>query len=217
MSLPGAASHLGFDTAPLDVLRSVFAEAVGVLERADVPYVLIGGLATAALGRPRCSADVDVLVRPGDAHRALAAFAAHGFATEETNPHWLFKATKRGVLVDLLFKGPKDIYLDDAMLARAPVVRVMDQRVRVAPAEDLVVMKALVHDEETPRHWHDALALIASAELDWDYLLARARKGNRRVLSLLLYALSIDLVVPLVPLNALFERILTGEDDRHAD
>jgi predicted nucleotidyltransferase len=217
MSLPGAASHLGFDTAAPDVLRSVFAEAVGVLERADVPYVLIGGLATAALGRPRCSADVDVLVRPIDAHRALAAFAAHGFETEETNPHWLFKATKRGVLVDILFKGPKDIYLDDAMLARAPVVRVMDQRVRVAPAEDLVVMKALVHDEETPRHWHDALALVASAELDWDYLLARARKGNRRVLSLMLYALSIDLVVPLVPLNALFERILTGEDARDGD
>jgi hypothetical protein len=33
-------------------------------------------------------------------------------------------------------------------------------------------------------------------ELDWDYLLKRARRGPRRVLGLLLYAQSLDLLVP---------------------
>ena len=46
----------------------------------------------------------------------------------------------------------------------------------IAP-EDLVVLKALSHDEESPRHWHDALGVLASADLDWDYLLERARFG----------------------------------------
>ena len=40
--------------------------------------------------------------------------------------------------------------------------------------EDLVVMKAISHDEESPRHWHDALGVLATVDLDWDYLLERA-------------------------------------------
>ena len=59
-----------------------------------------------------------------------------------------------------------------------------------------MVVKALAHDEESPRHWYDALGVIACGGLDWDYLVRRAAKGPRRVLSLLLYATSVDLVVP---------------------
>jgi predicted nucleotidyltransferase len=210
MKMPGAAQHRGFDSNPPGLLQRVFVEAITILDEANVPYVLIGGLASAELGRPRCSADVDVLVKPVDAGTALAALGAEGFATDETNPHWLYKATKEGVLVDILFKGPKDIYLDEPMLARSRIARVLEQSVRVAPPEDLIVMKALVHDEETPRHWHDALALVAAGDIDWDYLVHRARKGNRRVLSLLLYALSMDLVVPRKPLDALYGRIFCG-------
>ena len=201
--LPGAAEHRGFDGCAPSDFRSVFCEAISALEQLQVPYVLIGGLASALLGRPRCSADVDLLVRPRDAGRALEALAAAGFDTEETNPHWLYKGTKRGVLVDVLFKGPNDIYLDDEMMTRSRVVTLMGHRVRVVPPEDLLVMKALVHDEETPRHWHDALGLVAAGGLDWDYLVRRARKGNRRTLSLLLYALSIDLAVPRRAIDAL--------------
>jgi hypothetical protein len=40
------------------------------------------------------------------------------------------------------------------------------------------------------------VAIIAKRELDWDYLLDRARRGPRRMLSLLLYAQSVDLAVP---------------------
>jgi predicted nucleotidyltransferase len=205
--MPGAASHHGFDTCDAADFEAVFAEVVTALDDAKVAHVLIGGLASAALGRPRCSADIDLLVRPRDARRALEALAARGFETEETNPHWLFKATKRGVLIDLLFKGPRDVYLDDVMLSRARVLPVLGKAIRVVPPEDLLVMKALIHDEETPRHWHDALALVAAGDLDWDYAVWRARKGSRRVLSLLFYALSIDLAVPARVIEALLDQI----------
>src|SRR5262245_20688652 len=104
MALAGAASHRGFDDVTPDTLLAVFAEADQVLEAADVPYLLIGGMASAVLGRPRASGDIDLLVAPQDAHRALDALAAARFDTDETNPHWLFKASKQGVLLDLLFK-----------------------------------------------------------------------------------------------------------------
>ena len=73
---------------------------------------------------------------------------------------------------------------------------VWSRAVTVLGPEDLVVTKALAHGEETAHYWWDALAIIAGHELDWDYLLRRARRGPRRVLSLLLYAQSTDLAVP---------------------
>ena len=69
-------------------------------------------------------------------------------------------------------------------------------------------IKAIVHDEETPRHWHDALAIIANGGLDWDYFVRRASKGARRVLSLLLYAVSVDLIVPVEVMRQLAQMVL---------
>jgi predicted nucleotidyltransferase len=190
-----------------DAVSRVLGDAVDAFEHADVPYVLIGGLASAVHGRPRTSRDIDVLVRNGDAKRALEALADAGFATEETNPQWIFKATKDDVQVDLIFWLKGDIYLDDEMLERSEECDVDGVRVRVIPPEDLIVVKAVIHDEQTPRHWGDALGVVADADLDWDYLARRARKGARRVLALLLYAQSNDLVVTDDTVRSLFESL----------
>jgi predicted nucleotidyltransferase len=205
--LPGASTHEG-STGDRAALAAVLRLAVRAFESAEIPYVVIGGLASAALGRPRCSSDIDLFVAPHEADRALEALEKAGFATERTNPAWLYKAFHSEILVDLLFKTVGDIYLDDEMVRRAPLRTLLGTPVRVMPPEDLVVIKALVHDEETPRHWHDALGLIARCELDWDYLLARSSQGPRRVLALLVYASSCDLWVPSVPLRALAQRVL---------
>jgi predicted nucleotidyltransferase len=176
-------------------VADVLSNAVGALDAADIPYVLIGGLASSVLGRPRASDDIDLFVKQEDAARALEAFASAGFDTEETNPQWIYKARKRDVEVDLIFWLKGDIYLDDEMLERSSEGEWEGVRVRVMPPEDLIVVKAVIHDEQTPRHWGDALGIIADRELDWDYLARRARKGARRVLALLVYAQSNDLVV----------------------
>jgi predicted nucleotidyltransferase len=190
-----------------DAVNRVLAGVVEAFERADVPYVLIGGLASAVHGRPRTSRDIDVLVRHADANRALAALGEAGFETEETNPQWIFKATKDDVQVDLIFWLKGDIYLDEEMLERSEECDFDGVRVRVIPPEDLIVVKAVIHDEQTPRHWGDALGVIADSELDWDYLARRARKGARRVLALLLYAQSNDLIVTDETVRSLFESL----------
>ncbi|MDQ1438385.1 MAG: hypothetical protein QOK43_2014 [Acidimicrobiaceae bacterium] len=182
-------------------------ESVAALEGADVPYLFMGGIASACQGRPRFTHDIDLFVRPQEARKALEALGQAGFDTEETYAEWLYKGFKHDQMVDLIFRSTGDIYLDDEMLARAPTTPFMGRDLRIVPAEDLIVIKALVHNEHMPRHWHDALALIAVAELDWDYLVRRARKGVRRVLSLLLYAQSNDLVVPWGPVRELFALI----------
>jgi hypothetical protein len=85
------------------------------------------------------------------------------------------------------------------------------REVPLAPPEDLVVMKACAMSEDTSRYWYDAVSIIAHSELDWDYLVARAREhGARRLLSLLLFATSLDIVVPSEPIETLYDAIGAG-------
>jgi hypothetical protein len=176
---------------------AVLEETAAAFDRSGLPHLFMGGLASAALGRPRWTHDIDVFVRPKDAGAALEALSAAGFRTQETDPRWLYKALKDGVLVDLIFVSSGDVLLDEEMAGRARHAQVEGCRVPVIPAEDLVVIKALVHKEHSPRHWFDALALLRRDDLDWAYLVRRARQhGPLRVLSLLYYARSNDQVVP---------------------
>jgi predicted nucleotidyltransferase len=191
-------------------LERAIVDAVDAWERGGIPYVVIGGLASSLLGRPRRTRDVDLLVTKDDAQRALEALDAVGFDTEETNPEWIYKATRDDIQIDVIFWLKGDVYLDDEMLARAREEPVGTRSVKVIPPEDLIVVKAVIHDEQTPRHWHDALGVIADQELDWEYLFRRARHGARRVLALLLYAQSNDLIVPDEAIKGLYEAIYSG-------
>lgn len=187
------------------------SEAVAELERAEVPYLLMGGMGSATLGRPRWTHDIDFFVRPEGADAALEALAAAGFDTERRDPRWLFKGYKYGVLVDVIFRSAGDIYLDDEMFSRSRVVDLGSCRCRLIPPEDLLVIKAVASDEHVAHHWYDALGIIGGADLDWEYLVRRAsHHGTRRVLALLLYALSDDLGVPLAAVRTLYDLALSG-------
>jgi len=193
------------------VFLGVLREVLEALAGDDIPFMVIGGVASAVWGRPRYTQDIDVLVRPHDAKRALDALEDAGFATQETYDHWLYKGLKTGVIVDVLFQSSGGIYLDEEMLDRRQHRELHGITLPLAAPEDLIVMKAVAHEEATPRYWHDALSIIARVDLDWDYLLRRARVSAKRILALLLYAQSNDLVVPDRVVRELFETI-QGED-----
>lgn len=194
-----------------DLFLSVLDDALDALREAEIPHLLIGGIGSAVYGRDRGTRDIDLFVRPETAGRVLEALERRGFETRRETEHWLYKAFKHGVLVDVIFRSSRDILLGDEMLARARRMPFRGRLVPVAPPEDLVVMKAQAASEETPRYWYDALAIIGQAELDWDYLVARSlQHGARRMLSLLLFASSIDLVVPAGPIAELNEAVASG-------
>jgi predicted nucleotidyltransferase len=187
-------------------LLKVLGEAVEAIEDEGIPYAFIGGLASILLGPPSSTNDIDFFVRPEDAPRVLEVLEERGFETKVHDPSWLMKAAKNGVLVDVIFRSTGDIYLDEEMIARTTVGEFKRQRLRIVAAEDLMVMKALAQNRDTT-YWYDALDLLAHAEMDWDYVLRRARHGPRRVLSLLVYAQSDDLAVPNGVIEKLFQAI----------
>jgi predicted nucleotidyltransferase len=182
-------------------------EAVEAVGQAGYRFLVLGGLASSLVGRPRWTHDIDFLVRPDDARDVLAVLRAAGFTTEETDPVWIYKAFKRDVMVDVIFMVMGGIYLDDEMLSRSIERDYDGLRLRIPSPEDQIVIKGIVHREETSRHWFDALAILGRADLDWDYLLHRARVGARRVLALLIYAQSSDILVPSWVIGRLYEEV----------
>jgi len=192
--------------------RDTLDRAVKTLQAREIPFGAIGGIAAVVWGRPRwdpASADVDVMIRPQDADAAQAALVDEGFeVVPTTEEHWLRRVSRDGIGIDLIFRTAGDIYLDDGMAERVAEREFEGATVPVVSAEDTVVMKALAFGEQTPTYWAEALSIIARNDLDWDYVLVRARHGVHRVLSLLVYAQSQDLAVPGSVVRELFAATL---------
>jgi len=219
-------SYPGEEVERVDVGEETFLRVLGdataSLEEASIEYGLMGGIASAVFGRPRWTLDVDIFLRPQDAGKAQEVLVRAGFEPKPSQHNWLLKCVKDRVLVDLIFTAKGGIYLDDLMLSRIRPVDYRGLSLRVVPPEDLVVMKAIASDQDSPRYWHDALGIIAASELDWDYLVQRARIGPRRVLSLLLHAQADDMIVPDGVIRSIYSAVYEskqadGPPGLHAD
>jgi Nucleotidyl transferase of unknown function (DUF2204) len=155
----------------IDAMR----DAVGVLQRAEIPFVLGGGMSAWARGGPRSEHDVDFLVRPDDIDTALAGFEAEGWETARPPEGWLVKAWHRnGALVDLIY-NPASGPITDEVIDRAPLAEVMAVRVHVSTLEDVMVSKLMAVTEQEPDfrsvlEWARALR----EQIDWDDVRARS-------------------------------------------
>src|SRR5205809_754380 len=136
------------DEAFVRVLR----EAVEAVDRAGYAFLVLGGLASSLVGRPRWTHDIDLLVRPDDARDVLEALRGAGFTTEETDPVWIYKAFKDDVMVDVIFMVMGGIYLDAEMLSHSIERSYEGLHLRIPSPEDQIVIKGIVHREETSRH-----------------------------------------------------------------
>lgn len=195
--------------------KTMFA-ALDAIEESRIPFAMIGGIAASALSRPRSTHDIDFFVRPEDADAALEALGRHGFETERTDERWLYKGWMGKMMVDIIFKSQGDIYFDDEMQRRARPIEYHGRKVPAVAPEDLIIIKCAVASEVGPHHWHDALAILSHATVDWNYLMKRGRKAARRLIALLIYAQSNDIWIPNGVVNQLFGSVF-GELPKQAD
>lgn len=129
-------------------LLTAMKQAAGVLQEADVPFLLGGGLAVWARGGPQTEHDVDFYLRRTDAERGIAALAEAGYRTERPPEGWLLKAFDEcGVLVDLIH-DPAAGPIADADFERAEELEVMALRLRVASLEDVLTQKLMALNEQ---------------------------------------------------------------------
>jgi predicted nucleotidyltransferase len=198
MNIESARKEVHPEEAPeRDRLAAVLHDAVDAFVAAEIRFLVMGGLAASVLGRGRTVTDIDLFIGDHDVPRALAALEQAGFETMVVSPNWLAKGFKDDVLVDVISRSTHDITLTDEVFDHATEIEVGGRRLLAVSPEDLIVMKAVATTEDTARYWYDALSLLGRPDIDGEYLVRRARQhGARRVLSLLFFAQSMDLVVP---------------------
>lgn len=189
-----------------DIVSTLFA-AIETIEEKKIPYALIGGIAVKELGRPRVTHDIDIFIKPDDADYVLEILQQKGFEIERRDPFWLYKAWRDEVLVDVIFRSCGDIYFEEEVRSHVRRIPYYGRYINAISPEDFIVIKSAAHQEDNPHHWHDALAVLTQGNIDWDYLLRRARHSPRRVLALLIYAQSNDIAIPTDLIQKLYRSI----------
>jgi len=163
----GSADH------PFAEIEATFRKCVSALQRAGVPFLLGGSLASWARGGPESRNDLDLMVKPADAEWALGVLVEEGMRPEHPPENWLLKAWDGEVLVDLIFR-PKGFEITDEVLERGEVLEVLAMQVRVISLEDLLVSKLLVLDDHQ-LDFSPALRVARALreQIDWSQVHAR--------------------------------------------
>jgi predicted nucleotidyltransferase len=161
-----------------DELIVAMKAAAGILNEREIEFVLGGGLSAWARGGPRSEHDVDFLIKPEDAERALAAFDECGWRTERPPEGWLYKTWhENGALVDLIF-DPASGPITQEIIDRAHEGEVMALRAKVATLEDVLVSKLLAIREQelnfsSVLEWSRALR----EQIDWHEVRDRTQES----------------------------------------
>jgi hypothetical protein len=161
-------------------LEAALLEVAMALDTCGLPYVLIGGLAVAALGEPRTTLDVDVSVwtEPEGLDLAVNCLSGH-LRPLPPKPHDFVRerrvlpvVTSNGVRADIIFSS---LAVERETIRRGIPKQVAGSEIRVASVEDMLLMK-LVSERE--KDLADARALLHrfGKSLDRAYLLPKLQE-----------------------------------------
>jgi hypothetical protein len=171
--------------------RAFYREAMEVLNRAGVPFLVGGAFAFLHQGGiDKSTKDLDIFVRPGDVERLLNACAAAGYQGELVFSHWLAKIRSRDNFIDVIFSSGNGLaQVDDGWFDHARVRTVLGMEVEIAPAEESLWSKAFVMERERYDGADVAHIILAHGpSLDWQRILDRFGPYWRVLLShLVLY------------------------------
>jgi len=154
--------------ADFEDLLETLKKTAAVLREEDVPFLLGGGLAAWARGGPETEHDLDLMVPPSEAERALEALHAVGYRSAKPPEDWLYKAWDGETLVDIIFE-PSGVDVDDAMFERAEELDVHAVRMKVMSLEDVLITKLLaMREHEVDYENVLEIARALREQIEWD-------------------------------------------------
>ena len=155
-----------------ELIEETLKKTVAALRDSRVPFLLGGSLATWVRGGPESRKDLDVMVKPDDAERALEALERAGMRPERPPEEWLYKAWDGDVLVDVIFE-PRGIEMTDDVIERGEEVHVLGITIPVMSLEDVLTTKLLSIDEhELDYSSVLRMARVLREQIDWRALRA---------------------------------------------
>jgi hypothetical protein len=162
---------------PFADIEATLKKSVAAFREAGVPALLAGSLAVWARGGPETRHDLDFVVKPEDAEKALQALVDAGMKAERPPEGWLLKAWDGEVLVDVIYE-PRGLLVDDDLIARGEEREVMAIGIRLMALEDVLTSKLMALDE----HSADFSQLLLMTrtlreQIDWHELRSRTRES----------------------------------------
>ena len=156
------------DERPFEEMLPSLKKAAAALRDAEIPFVLAGGIAAWARGGPETDHDVDFVLRPADADRALEVLEDAGMRPERPPEPWLYKAFDGEVMIDLIF-SPAGLQVTDEVIERSDLLEVWAVPMRVMRPEDILVTKLSAMTEHTI-DYSGCLEIARSLreQIDWD-------------------------------------------------
>jgi predicted nucleotidyltransferase len=161
--------------APPEQLTETLMRVAAALRDAEIPYLLAGSFAAWARGGPAHHTDVDFVVKPADADRALETLTRAGMTARETPEEWLHKVSDGDVVVDLIF-DPAGLHVDDEVIGRGDEIEVHGMTFHVMAIDDVMTTKLFAFKEHY-LDYEDSLemARMLREQIDWDELRDRCR------------------------------------------
>jgi hypothetical protein len=159
---------------------ATYRTAIHVLREAGVRSMLGGGFALATFtGRWRDTKDIDFYIHPEDRDAAVSALLRAGFADyfplRPYDRKWIYRTTRSGVIVDIIWAmANQRARVDECWFRRAGSVQVRDEQVNVLPPEEFMWCKLYVMQRDHC-DWPDVFNLVYAIgpRLDWDHLMDR--------------------------------------------
>ena len=165
------------DEQPFHEIEHALKRAAAALREAGIPFLLGGSLASWARGGPETRHDLDLMIKPEDAERALETLKDAGMRPERPPEEWLLKAWDGDTLIDLIY-CPKGLPVDDDLIARGEELSVLGMEIRVMALEDVMATKLMALTEHSLRF--EGLLQMARAlreQIDWDDVRARTEES----------------------------------------
>ena len=160
---------------PFKKIEATLKKTVAAFRDAQVPALLGGSLAIWARGGPETRHDLDFMVKPEDAERALQALVDVGMREERPPEGWLYKAWDDDVLVDVIFE-PRGLAMTDEVFERGETREVLAIGCQLMSLEDVLTTKLLSLDEHNADYSGVLLrARSLREQIDWRALRERTR------------------------------------------
>lgn len=167
-------------------LENTLKKVAKLLQNLRIPYLVTGGVAVVVWGRPRYTADIDLIIelKKEKVKKFITALRKDGYVDEDmVNEALKYKGefnfidNDTGIKVDFWILQDSDF--DRSRLKRAVAREIFEQNVFFSSPEDLILKKLLWFNEsKSTRQLEDIHSIMAMIkdQLDYDYLRKWAKK-----------------------------------------
>lgn len=167
-------------------LENTLKKIAKILQKLRIPYLVTGGVAIVVWGRPRYTADIDIIIelKTEKVKQLVSILIKEGYVDEDAirealknKSEFNFIDNKTGLKVDFWILSSSAF--DRSRLKRAVARKIFGQEVFFSSPEDLILKKLLWFNESKSSRQlediHSVLAIIKD-QLDYNYLKKWAKK-----------------------------------------